>query len=72
MKGVAIMPPPTTLEVKANHKERLFDLMEMYTADNDEDRKKILNRQLARARSVMTTDEIAEVEKQIEAIDKDK
>jgi len=64
------MPPPTALEVKANHKERLFDLLEMVAADSDGERKKILDRQLARARAVMTADEIADVERQISELDK--
>ena len=50
---------PSEREIKEKQHERLFDLLELKSAPNEEQRMEVLNRQIAKAEAVMTNEEIA-------------
>ncbi|MCL2169803.1 MAG: hypothetical protein FWB74_07255 [Defluviitaleaceae bacterium] len=57
----------TDREIKLLQHDRLFDLMEVSVAKSEEDMRKILKRQVARAEAAMTKEEIAVVKEKIES-----
>ena len=59
----------TERELKTIQENRLFDLLEAYQAD-DADVKIILEKQIARAQSGMTQEEIAMVKERVASIQK--
>jgi len=57
----------TERETKEKQHERLFDLLELKTAKTSAQRDEILDRQIAKAESVMTQEEIAFVREKAKA-----
>ena len=58
----------TERELKAIQEARLFDMLEAFLVDTEEERLAILERQIERAKSGMTVEEVAAVRERVSVV----